>query len=233
MSDHRIESVAIDDGEMNLHVWTPASTSGPGVLVIQEIYGVSANIRAVAGRLSDSGYVVAAPDVFWRFAPGWEREPDEAGTAEGLAQAANLDFPQAIDDCGAALDHLRSLSEVSGPAGVLGFCLGGSLAFAVAAKFDPAVCVSYYGSRVPSMITQLDDIDCPTLLHFGSLDPYIPGDGVDALAEAIAGRDDMLLNVEIAGHAFDNEAPLWHNEAAANSAWSKTVAFLAEHLPAT
>ena len=115
---------------------------------------------------------------------------------------------------------------------MIGFCLGGTLAFGVAAADDPAVCVSYYGSGVPGMIDRLDEVTCPTLFHFGSTDAYIPAVGVEALGAAIAGRSGFVLNVEAAGHAFDNhESEMFYDEAAAKAAWAKTMAFLAEHLP--
>jgi carboxymethylenebutenolidase len=231
VTDSRTEAVAVAGGTMNLEVWLPPRGSGPGLLLIPEIFGIARYIRSVADRLTLAGYVVAAPEIFWRIAPGWERPADEAGTAESLALVGQLDFPAAVADCTSALAALDALPEVDGPTGVLGFCLGGTLAFAVAAAGDPAVCVSYYGSRVPAMLDQLDAVSCPTLFHFGSRDPYIPGEGVDALASAIAERSHLLLNVEIAGHAFDNDAPMFHDEAAARAAWSKTMAFLAEHLP--
>jgi carboxymethylenebutenolidase len=215
---------------MNMPVWLPPRGRGPGLLLIHEIFGIGEYIRAVADRLTAAGYVVGAPEIFWRIAPGWERPADEAGTADSLPLAGQLDFPQAVSDCRAALDQLADLPEVAGGAGVIGFCLGGSLAFAVAAAGDPTACVSYYGSRVPASLDQLDSISCPTLFHFGSRDAYIPGEGVDALAESIAERPQFQLNVEIAGHAFDNPAPMFHDVAAARSAWSKTMAFLAEHV---
>ena len=75
-------------------------------------------------------------------------------------------------------------------------------------------------------------MDCPTLLHFGNQDAYIPNDGVDAVAAAIAGRPDFQLNVEIAGHAFDNHvSEMFYNEGAAKAAWAKTMAFLGRELP--
>lgn len=227
---HRIEQLALDGGEMDVHVWSPEAGAGPGVVVIQEIFGVGAHVHSVAERLSAAGYTVAAPDVFWRFAPGWVREADEAGTAESMEMVAQLDVAQAIADCGSTLGWLAE--QTGGACGVLGFCLGGTLAYGVAAEFEPSACVSYYGSGVPSMLDRLDAITCPTLFHFGSLDPYIPGSGVEAIAEAIAGKDRFTLNVEIAGHAFDNQSPMFHDEAAARAAWSKTMAFLGEHLAA-
>lgn len=232
MTTYRDESISMaGGGEMNLSVWVTERGTGPGVLLLQEIFGVGDRLRRVAERLAERGYVVGAPEVFWRIAPGWSVATDEAGVAEAMGVAGRLDLPQAIDDCGAALEMLGRLAEVDGRPGLLGFCLGGSLAFGVAVAAAPAVCVSYYGSAVRSMLDQIDQVRCPTLFHFGSLDPYIPGADVEAIAVAIAGRADTVLNVEIAGHAFDNESALFHDEAAAASAWAKTMAFLAEHLP--
>lgn len=229
MASQRTDQLAIDDGTMDVHVWVPDGGSGPGIVLIQEIFGVGPYIRDVAERLADAGYHVAAPDVFWRFAPGWEADHDQAGLEASMGQAAQLDPALAVADCVAALEHLRTFAE---PAGVMGFCLGGTLAFGVAAAADPAVCIAYYGSGVPAMIDRLDAVTCPTLFHFGGDDPYIPGQGVEALAAAIDGRADLVLNVEQAGHAFDNHrSEMFYDEAAAKAAWAKTMAFLAEHLP--
>lgn len=232
MDEPRTVPVACDGGEMAMHVWTPASGSGPGLLLIQEIFGVGAYIRAVAARLAEAGYVVGAPDVFWRFSPGWAASHDEAGLNASLAEAGRLDPAAAVADCAAALATLSGLDEVAGTPGVIGFCLGGTLAWGVATAAEPAVCVSYYGSGVPAMLDGIDAVHCPTLFHFGNADPYIPSDGVEAVNAAIAGRPGFVLNVENAGHAFDNhESELFWDEAAAQPAWAKTMAFLGEHLP--
>ena len=219
---------------MNMPVWVPDAGRGPGLLLIQEIFGVGPYVVAVAERLAEAGYVVGAPDVFWRFAPGWVAGHDEAGLAASMGQVGNLNFELAVQDCVTALDHLAGLSEVdaSQRPGVLGFCLGGTLAFSVTIADSPSVCVSYYGSGVPAMLEAIDDVNCPTLFHFGRTDSYIPFEGVEAVAEAIGDRRHLVLNVEEAGHAFDNhEAAMFHDEAAARAAWSKTMAYLTEHLP--
>lgn len=234
--EQRVETVAVGDPGMAMDVWIPDAGRGPAVLVIQEIFGVGPYIRAVAERLAGAGYVVGAPDVFWRFAPGWEAGHDEAGLTESMAQVGNLDPQLAVSDCLAAVDHLAGLAEVDDARrpGVLGFCLGGTLAFGVAAADAPSVCISYYGSGVPGMLDQLATVDCPTLFHFGRTDAFIPFDGVEALAAAIGERPGLVLNVEEAGHAFDNhESGMFYDESAAKAAWSKSMAFLTEHLPAS
>ena len=233
MADSRTILVERDEvGAMPMHVWVPAAGSGPGILLLQEIFGVGAYIRAVANRLCEAGYVVGAPEVFWRFAPGWEAGHDESGLNESLEMVAKMDPGLAADDCTAALHVLGELDEVHGAPGVMGFCLGGTLAWSVAAGGEPGACVTYYGSGVPDMLEHIDSVTCPTLFHFGNADAYIPNEGVERVNAAIDGREGFVLNVENAGHAFDNhESEMFWNESAAQAAWAKTMAFLGEHLP--
>jgi carboxymethylenebutenolidase len=234
MTTLRTDQVACgSDGAMDVHIWTPDTAPGAAILVIQEIFGVGPYIRSVAERLADAGYLVGAPDVFWRFAPNWESDHTEAGLVASMDKVSQLDFPNAIADCVSALAHLGKQPGIASAAGVMGFCLGGTIAWGVAANAEPSCCVSYYGSGVPSMIGMIDQVTCPTLFHFGNDDPYIPNEGIDAVGAALAGRSGFVLNVENAGHAFDNhESEMFYNESAANAAWAKTMAFLATHLPA-
>jgi carboxymethylenebutenolidase len=227
------DSIAVPDGELPIHVTTPARGRGPGIVLLHEIFGISPYVVDVAGRLADAGYVVATPELFWRFASGWSLEPTPEAMPSAMEAVGKLDREQAVVDCGAALSWLAERDEVDGAPAVVGFCLGGTIAFAAAAAFGPSACVSYYGSGVVGMLDRLDDIGCPVLLHYGSRDPYIAGPDVDAVAAATAERDAVVLNVEIAGHAFDNTAPMFHDESAAKAAWAKTMAFLAEHVPVT
>lgn len=222
-----------NDGAMDLHVWVPDEAPTAAILLVQEIFGVGPYIRAVGERLADAGYLVGAPDVFWRFHRNWEAGHDEAGLAGSFEKVQQLDFPTAVGDCAAAIGHLAAQPGISAAPGVIGFCLGGTLAWALAANAAPSVCVSYYGSGVPGMLGMLDQVSCPTLFHFGNQDAYIPNEGVDAVGAAIAGREGFVLNVETAGHAFDNhEAEMFWNEAASKAAWAKTMAFLQLYLPA-
>jgi carboxymethylenebutenolidase len=239
VTTQRTDSIACGEtANMDLHVWTPDGPGTASILLIQEIFGVSTYIRAVAERLAAAGYVVGAPDVFWRFHPHWAADHDEAGLNASFGMVQQLDVPLAIADCAAALAHLGSSAfgdqgVVRRAPGVLGFCLGGTLAWGVAAAAEPSVCVSYYGSGVPDMLGMIDDVHCPTLLHFGNTDAFIATEGVDRIGAAIAGRQGFVLNIENAGHAFDNhESEMFHDESAAKAAWAKTMAFLGLYLPA-
>jgi carboxymethylenebutenolidase len=230
----RTESIPVDGGAMDLHVWVPAQGSGPGVLLIQEIFGVGPYIRAVAARLARLGYVVGAPDLFWRITPGFAPDHDEAGLGAAFEMVGKFDFEQGVADAVTALGALREVDEVRAGTGVLGFCLGGTIAHLVAAEADPDVVVSYYGSGVADTIGRLSDITCPVLYHFGGKDEYIPAEQARAVFDAVAatGRDDLRVEIQPeAGHAFDNhEAPMFHDANAAAAAWAVTQSFLAEHL---
>src|SRR6266567_4609 len=148
-----------DGGRMPAFVARPSAGSGPGIVLLQEIFGVTDYLRQRARDLADAGYVVAVPQLYWRLGSDVELPED---TQEGLQQAfgymQRLDEPQAIDDAAAALEYLRALPGSGGKAGVLGFCMGGRLAFGVAAAADPDVAVSYYGSGIGSQLDRVPSI---------------------------------------------------------------------------
>jgi carboxymethylenebutenolidase len=234
MAESRVESVPVSGGVFDLTVWLPAAGTGPGLLLIQEIYGVSDYIRAVAEDLAELGYVVGAPDLFWRLTPGYQAAHDAAGLATSLEMGSRFDFEQGVTDAGAALDHLAALPEVRGGTGAIGFCLGGSIAYFLAARSAaPAAAVAFYGSAVPDSLAVLDQISVPLQFHFGGSDPYITRDQVARVEQAVAGQANVELHVEeAAGHAFHNrKAPMFHNPEPAARAWRRTEDFLRRHLP--
>jgi carboxymethylenebutenolidase len=229
----RVEQVGTPDGAFDLNVWVPSRGSGPGLVLIQEIFGVGDYIRAVAGDLAGLGYVVGAPDLFWRLRPGFRVAGDDAGLAEAGKMVSRFDMEQGVADVVAALDHLAGLPEVTGGTGLIGFCLGGSVAYLAAARAKPAAVVSYYGSAVPSQLAALDSISSPVQFEFGGSDPYIPRDQVQAVQDAVAGRPNVEMFVEEdAGHAFHNRtSPRFSQPEPAARAWRRTEDFLARHLP--
>ncbi len=212
----------------------PEAGSGPGVVVLHEIFGVNAYIRRAAERLAELGYVVLVPDLFWRTDPGLALdEHDEESLARGMEAVGRLDRQVAVADAIAALAALRGRPEVTGRVGVLGFCLGGALAYLVAAEGDPDAAVCYYGSGIADALDAATDITCPVLFHFGADDRFIPREQADRVAALAAGRPEMTCHVHAgAGHAFDNPAPMFHRPEAAAAAWALTGDFLAENLGA-
>jgi len=229
----RHETISMPDGgEMGAYVAVPESGAGAGVLVLMEIFGVGTYIRRAAERLAELGYVGLAPDLYRRVDPGLELDHDEQGLKAAYAAVVRLDNEGAVQDSVAALEHLRGLPEVTGPVAVLGFCLGGSLAFAVAASAEPAAAVSYYGSGVPDALAQAGQVTCPIIFHFGAEDPYIPAAQVELVERAASERPAWEFHRHPgAGHAFDNhDAPMFHQPDAAAVAWEQTREFLAREL---
>lgn len=231
MATH-VETITADDGtSFSAHLALPESGSGPGVVVLMEIFGANQHIRDVCGRLANAGFVTAAPDLYSRIAPGTEFEHTDAAVGKAMQMSQKLDFPRAVGDSAATVGHLRGLPEVIGKVGVMGFCLGGTLAFGTAIQSDPDACVSYYGSGVADMVGQVHRINCPTMLHFGMNDPFIPREKIDAVRDAVAGRPGFEFHGYAAGHAFNNDsAETFYDAKAAAEAWDRTIAFLGKTL---
>jgi carboxymethylenebutenolidase len=229
----RTDQVTVADGSFDLHLWVPDAGAGPGILLFQEIFGVGSYLRAVAERLVALGYVVGAPDVFWRIQPNWEADHDEQGLQDSLEMVSKFDFALGVDDCTAALGALAAEPEVEGGVGVVGFCLGGLLAYHVAARAEPAVTVSYYGSNIAAGLGLAEKVSCPIQFHFGENDGYIPIEQVRQIELAFSARPECEVHVQPgAGHAFDNhEAAMFHHPEAAAAAWALTTGFLGKHLP--
>lgn len=232
MATRTVRVRARGDGELNAYVASPPTSSGPGVLVLHEIFGLSSYIRDVADRLARLGYVVLCPDLYWRIEQGAAMAPDEAGLRRALELSEHLDAERAVGDAVAALAAVRALPEVTGPVAVLGFCFGGTLAFRVAAEADPDAAVAYYGSGIAGSLELADRIECPIVFHFGGQDPYIPRRDVDRVRAFTARRADMECHVqEDAGHAFDTHgSTMFYRPAAARRAWRITEEFLARML---
>ncbi|MHA6627761.1 dienelactone hydrolase family protein [Pseudonocardia sichuanensis] len=235
MADTRYEKISTPDGDFEAFCALPETSPAPAVLVLQEVFGINDNIRGLCEQLADAGYLALAPDVFWRSEPRFERK-DESGLADGFAHLQRLDFDLVPADLTATMAHARAMPGCNGTVGGIGFCLGGTLAYllATSARVDgrgPDAVVSYYGSAIHGMLGSADRIECPVLFHYGSRDPYIPAEQIDDVERAVAGRPGVTLHRYEAGHAFSNwDAPSLYDEAAARTAWERTLRFLDEHL---
>jgi carboxymethylenebutenolidase len=232
MPTSRTETVAAPGGgAFAAHVVVPDAGEGPGILLLQEIFGVNDFLQAKADDLAALGYVVLCPDVFWRVEPGISLPHDEAALAQAfdyVGKYAATDDEEKAADLGAALEHLEGLPEVTGKVAAMGYCLGGLLAYVVAATHDPDAAVSYYGSSIADRLPAAEAITCPILFHFGGNDPYIPREQVDKISAALGDRPNVEIHVQDgAGHAFENFlAPQFHDPEAAKRSWPLTVDFL-------
>ncbi len=206
-------------------------------MLFQEIFGINDNIRALAERLAEAGYVTVAPDMFWRIEPRFDRK-DESSLAECMSMVQRLDWVAAGNDITSTLTHLLAMPQCDGKVGGIGFCLGGTLAyvFATSARVQgegPAAVVAYYGSGIHEMLDQADSIECPMMFHYGDNDPFIGGEQIAAVEAAVASRPDIAFHHYAAGHAFSNwDAPSMYDKASADLAWERSLEFLAAHLQA-
>src|SRR6266700_7112157 len=162
----RYEKVGANDGgDFDAYCAVPHGGRGPGILVFQEVFGINDNMRGLAERLAEVGYVAIVPDMFWRIEPRFERK-DESGMADAFAIVQRFDRDAGVADIAATHAHLLALPECTGKIGAVGFCLGGALAFACAATsrvggHGPDAAVCYYGSAINDMLGLVDAIQCP------------------------------------------------------------------------
>jgi carboxymethylenebutenolidase len=123
------------------------------------------------------------------------------------------------------------MPECTGKVGAMGFCLGGALTFVAATQSKVDAAVPYYGSAINDMLDQVDALECPTMFHYGNNDPFIPEEKIAEVESAVAGKPNVSFHRYDAGHAFSNwDAPSMYDEAAAEAAWARSLAFLREHL---
>ena len=223
--------VPTDDGPMPAQLWLPESGTGPGLLLLQEIFGVSRYIRQRGADLAALGYVVLAPELYWRVG---RLEPIEGEGAleEAFGVVQQVGWEVAVADAVAAFQALQQRPEVSGSTGVIGFCYGGGLGYQVAGLTGADVLVSYYGSALAELIDALPPVTAPSLHHFGLADQYLDAATVARLRSTLEQQHSTTVHTYAgADHAFDNpDFQGYHPEASAQ-AWEHTSAWLGAHLP--
>lgn len=181
----------------------PASGVGPGVVVLPEIYNVNDWVRAVCDLYAEAGFVALAPDVFWRHEPRLYMAYNPENQQRGRKLATELDTELALDDLDLCLSFLRASPHTTGKAGVVGYCLGGQLAYLSAAQRNPDASSVYYGTRLQHLVNEVKTIRCPIDLHFGELDQSVPVSAAAEIETAAKGMPNVSVYVyEQAPHAF-------------------------------
>jgi carboxymethylenebutenolidase len=217
-----LTSMTMSDGaSLGVYQVQPTGQRRGGLVLIQEIFGVTAHIREQADQFADAGYEVWAPALFDREAPGLNlgRTPDEMQQAMKLARELHP-FALSVADTQTCIDALKA----KGPVVLTGYCYGGSVTWAVACRSkNLAAAAGYYGSQIPAMVAQQPQ--CPTILHFGRLDQSIP---MDAVEKVKAAHPEVPVHVYEAGHGFNGDGP-HHDDAAAALALQRTLAHFQSH----
>jgi carboxymethylenebutenolidase len=228
------DTIPTVDGPMDVHLVRPEGAGPfPGVVVVQEAYGVNEHVLDVCARFAAAGYAALAPEIYHRSAAGLTvpyETPARAMAELGLLTNDGLEV-----DLAAALERLRNEDDVD-PArvGLVGFCVGGFAAFLGACRLDPAATVSFYGGgivraregmRLEPVLDEGDAIDTPLLALFGGEDASIPPADVAAIRSRLeqAGSGSAVHVYEGAKHAFFNDRRANYHEAAAADAWSRTL----------
>ena len=218
-----ITLTASDKFELGAYRADPATARKGAVVVIQEIFGVNHHIRAVCDRFADQGYVAVAPAIFDRIERNFQSgySPDEIAVARKFV--ANPDWQAMLIDTQAAIDAVKDV----GPVGIIGFCLGGSVAYAAATKLSGlSAAIGYYGGAIVRFAD--DKPRVPTQLHFGDKDAGIPLADVETIR---AKRPDVEIFVYPgAQHGFGCDERASYDKASADLARQRSLAFFAKHL---
>jgi carboxymethylenebutenolidase len=227
MPGRAIQIRARDGGAFSAYLAVPEGGKGPGLVLGQEIFGVNRTIRDTADNFAEEGYVVLAPDLFWRMKPGVELGYSDEDFKQAFAYYERFEVDKSIDDIGAAMAALKNLPECSGKVGVIGFCLGGKLAYLTAARERPDIAISFYGVGIPERLGEAGNVKCPMVFHCPDLDKFLPPDDVAKLRAAFRDRADVgIYSYPGADHGFYNkDRPVYHKPSV-SMAHTRTIAAL-------
>ena len=218
-----ITLTASDGFKLGAYRADPAGAPKGAIVVIQEIFGVNHHIRSVCDRIAAEGYVAIAPSIFDRTQPNFQcgYTPDEVANARKFI--ANPDWGAMLRDTQAAIDAAKG----NGPIGIVGFCLGGSIAYAAATKLSGlSAAVGYYGGAVVRFAD--DKPTVPTQLHFGEKDAGIPLTDVETIKSK---RPEVEVFIYPgAQHGFHCDERASYDKTSAEIAWPRSLAFFAKHM---
>jgi carboxymethylenebutenolidase len=214
---------AADGHSFNAYVARPATEPIAALIVVQEIFGVNAHIRSVADGWARDGFLAVAPALFDRIQPGIDLGYDPAGMQTAMSLFPKFDVDKAIVDAAAAVDF--AAGSTGKKVGVIGYCLGGTVAWLSATRLQPAAAVGYYGGRIGNYAAE--NPTCPVMLHFGSQDTHIPAAEVEKVHSA---HPEVEIFWYDTGHAFNCAPRPSFNAVAAKEARQRSLDFLQKHL---
>ena len=223
--------IAGPEGTFPAYLAVPHLGKGPGIILLQEIFGVNEHIRTVAEQYAADGYVVLVPDLFWREGKHIELGYDEAGWKRAVELMQASDNEHALTDINATVAALRARPEVEGKIASLGYCMGGRLAYQAAAAGLVDTAVAYYGGGIQNKLDLADQIKVPLLMHFGGNDSHIPTEAVQAIAERFEQREEVEIHIYPgAEHGFNCNYRDSYDMRSSVQAHGNTLVFLSENL---
>ena len=212
---------AADGHTFSSYLARPEGLAHGGIVVIQEIFGVTGHIERVADQFAAEGYLAIAPAVFDRQERGVNLAYDEAGLARGLDFMQRADFGDVMTDLKAAIDAVSH----AGPVGMVGYCWGGLVTYLAGSRTSIAAGVAYYGGGIARFLEPVPR--CPMQFHFGEQDSHIPMRDVELIRNAFPQGE---YHMYAAGHGFNCTDRASHDAAAAHLAFARTKEFFSKHL---
>lgn len=222
MSEH-VTLKAEDGHELDAYVARPAGKAIAGLVVVQEVFGVNAHIRSVADGYAKDGFLAVAPALFDRFERGVELKYEGEDMKKAMAFARRLNMDDLLKDTAAAIAY--ACKETDEKIGVIGYCLGGSIAWLAACRLPIDAAVGYYGGQIPQYVSEHPK--CPVMLHFGSKDQHIPQ---EAVAKIQAAHSEVPIYLYDAGHGFNCDVRASYDPASAKLARERSLPFLKKNL---
>jgi len=218
--------------EFDAYLALPPGGTGPGLVLLQEIFGVNELMRNVADGYAARGFIVACPDLFWRQEPGVQlTDKTDAEWQRAFELYQGLDEEKAVEDAAATLALLRQHPACTGKVGAVGFCLGGKLAYLMATRSDADCSVGYYGVDIESALAEATRIHSPLMLHIAEKDQFCSPEAQAQIHEALDTHPLVTLH-DYAGqdHAFARVGGAHFNKEAAELANLRTLEFFGRHL---
>ncbi|CAB3894819.1 dienelactone hydrolase family protein [Achromobacter deleyi] len=221
-------TIASHDGQsFGAYLAVPAAGHGPGLVLCQEIFGINDFMRRTAQALAEEGYVVLAPDLFWRQQPGIQLTDGPADMPRAFELYQRFDVDLGIKDIVSTLAALRALPEQQGGAGVLGYCLGGKLAYLAACRTDADVAIGYYGVGIEDSLDEAANLRGRLVLHIAEQDGFCPPPARQRILEALGGKPGVELYVYPGmDHAFARTGGAHYDKPSALMAHQRSMAAL-------
>ena len=234
MQSQIISINAKDGGQFDGYLSLPPTGTGPGILLIQEIFGVNQHIREVADQYASDGFVVLAPDIFWRQERGVDIGYDDAGFQKGFALMQGMDFDKAVEDLCAAAQALKGRPEIKGKIASLGYCMGGMLSYLVGTTpgaVDASLC--YYGGGIHTALDRAPQAEIPMLMHFAEKDGFIPMEAITQVQAAFQSNPSVEIHTYPGvDHGFNCWGRPMYQQKAAALARGRSLEFLSRTISA-
>jgi carboxymethylenebutenolidase len=219
-------------GSFKAYIARPTVLPAPAVVVIQEIFGVNADLRDTCDELASQGYLALCPDLFWRMEPGVDLSDQTEGEwKKGFALYSAFDYVLGVSDIDSAMRLARALPGASGKVGLMGYCLGGLMTYLTTARRGADASVVFYGGNTEKHLDEARHIKTPLMMHLGEEDEYISKDAQQAIIAALTGNEFAeVFTYPGCSHAFARHRGIHFDKNAAQLANSRTAQFFQVHL---